>query len=49
MLEHDAIEEEQLFFCVNGSKSRWRVFDPRTYQTSDLDEDYLITLMGRLV
>ncbi|MDQ2898886.1 MAG: hypothetical protein M3Y07_03690 [Acidobacteriota bacterium] len=49
LLEHDAIEEEQLFFCINGTESGWRVFDPRTYQTSDLDEDYLITLLGRLV
>ncbi|MDQ6664428.1 MAG: hypothetical protein M3Z23_08545 [Acidobacteriota bacterium] len=49
LLEHDAIEEEQLFFCVDEKQSRWRVFDPRTYQTVDLDVDYLITLLDRLV
>jgi len=49
LLEHGAIEEEQLYFCVDGNKSKWRVFDPRTYHTADLDQNYLITLMGRLV
>ncbi|MDQ6708685.1 MAG: hypothetical protein M3Z85_22230 [Acidobacteriota bacterium] len=49
LLERDAIEEEHLFFCVDENKSRWRVFDPRTYRTVDLDVDYLITLLGRIV
>jgi hypothetical protein len=48
LLEHDVIEEQLLFFCVQ-KKNHWRFFDARTYRSGPLDEDYLISLMERLV
>ena len=49
LLEHDAIEEELLFYCVGRKTKGWTVFDARTYRTGQLDENYFATLLERLV
>ncbi len=49
LLEHDAIEEELLFYCVGEKIKGWMVFDARTYRTGQLKEDYFATLLERLV
>ena len=49
LLEHDAIEEELLFYCVGRKTKGWMVFDARTYRTGPLNENYFATLLERLV
>ncbi|MDQ6701568.1 MAG: hypothetical protein M3Z36_15420 [Acidobacteriota bacterium] len=49
LLEHDAIEEELLFYCVGEKTKGWMIFDARTYRTGQLKEDYFATLLERLV
>lgn len=48
-LEHSAIEEQLLFYCLEKKHRLWRFFDARTYRSGPFDQDYLIALMEQLV
>lgn len=47
-LDREAIEEQFLYYCLDR-KNAWRFFDARTYRTGLVDQEYLITLLERLV
>jgi len=50
LLERDLMEEQLLFYAQNGKKTEfhWHYFEPRTYSTGRVTEDYLTTLLARL-
>ena len=49
LLERDLIEEQLLFYAKNGKQDfRWHYFEPRTYRTGLVNEEYLTTLLSRL-
>jgi hypothetical protein len=48
LLEHESIEEHQVFYCVNGLPG-WRYSKPHTYQTGPLDEGYLTSVFESLL
>ncbi len=48
LLEHESIEEHQVFFCVEGALG-WRYSKPHTYQTGPLDEAYLASVFESLL
>ncbi len=47
-LDREAIEEQCLYYCLDR-KNTWRFFDARTYRTGLVDQEYLISLLERLV
>ncbi|MSV36362.1 MAG: hypothetical protein EXQ47_12315 [Bryobacterales bacterium] len=47
-LDREAIEEQFLYYCLDR-KNVWRFFDARTYRTGLVDQDYLVSLLERLV
>ena len=49
MLEHVVVPETLLFYCLERQGAIWSVFDPRTHRTTPFDEEYLITIMEKLV
>jgi hypothetical protein len=49
LLDKDLIEEQLIFYTVEKDKSMWRFFDPRTYRSGALDQEYLVTLMEQLL
>jgi hypothetical protein len=49
LLEKDIIEEQLIFYTVEKQKNMWRFFDPRTYRSGPLDQDYLISVMEQLI
>lgn len=49
LLDKDLIEEQLIFFTVEREKSMWRFFDPRTYRSGQLDQEYLMGLMEQLL
>jgi len=48
-LEHAAIEEQLIFYCLEKKQRLWRFFDARTYRSGPFDQDYLIALMEEVV
>jgi len=49
LLERDLIEEQLLFYAKNGKQEfRWHYFEPRTYRTGIVGEQYLTNLLARL-
>jgi|HigsolmetaAR201D_1030396.scaffolds.fasta_scaffold15059_3 hypothetical protein len=49
LLESSGIEEEMLFYCMDGkSGSEWRFYNQRTHRSGRFDIDHLIQLMERL-
>jgi hypothetical protein len=49
LLDRDLIEEQALFYARNGKQDfRWYYFEPRTYHTGLVGEDYLTSLVARL-
>jgi len=48
-LDHDTIEEQLIFYCVERARTHWHFFDPRTYRSGPLDRDYLTFLMEQLI
>lgn len=50
LLERDLIEEQLLFYARAGNKAefRWHYFEPRTYRTGLVNEEYLTRLLARL-
>jgi hypothetical protein len=49
LLDQELIEEHLLFYCLERHRPVWRFFDARTYRTGIFDQDYLISLLERLV
>jgi hypothetical protein len=49
LLEHESIEEHQIFYCVNSSGAGWRFSKAPTYQTGPLDEAYLASVFEALL
>ena len=51
-LEHDTVDEQQIFFCPNdhgAEGSAWHFFDVRTYRTGLVSLDYLAAELERLL
>lgn len=50
LLERDLIEEQLLFYARTHSKGefRWHYFEPRTYSTGLVTEEYFTRLLARL-
>jgi hypothetical protein len=48
LLEHESIEEHQVFYCVDCPGAGWRFSKPRTYQTGPVDESYLASVFESL-
>lgn len=49
LLDKDIIEEQLIFYTWEKDKKMWRFFDARTYKSGPFDEEYLISLMERLI
>ena len=49
LLERDLIKEQLLFFTLEKSKKLWRFFDPRTYRSGVVDQEYFVDLMEQLL
>jgi len=49
LLEKDLIEEQLIFFTLEKDRRMWRFFDPRTYRSGPLDQDYLVSVMEQLI
>jgi hypothetical protein len=49
LLDKEVIDEQLVFYTVEKDRKMWRFFDPRTYRSGTLDQDYLISVMERLV
>jgi hypothetical protein len=49
LLDKNLIEEQLVFYTLEGDKSLWRFFDARTYRSGTLDLDYLVTLLEQLL
>jgi hypothetical protein len=49
LLERDLIEEQLLFYARSGKQEfRWHYFEPRTYRTGLVSEEYLTSVLTRL-
>jgi hypothetical protein len=49
LLEKLIIEEQLVFYTVEKDRKMWRFFDPRTYRSGTLDQEYLISVMEQLI
>ena len=49
LLEKDLIEEQLIFYTLEKPQPIWRFFDVRTHRSGRFDQEYLISLMERLV
>jgi hypothetical protein len=49
LLNKDLIEEQLLFYTVEGDRKMWRFFDPRTYRSATFDQEYLVSVMEQLI
>jgi hypothetical protein len=49
LLDKEIIEEQLVFYTVEKDRKMWRFFDPRTYRSGTLDQDYLISVMEQLI
>jgi len=49
MLENELIEEQLLFYTLEGRHNMWRYFCPRTYRSGPFDREYLTSLMEQLI
>jgi len=43
------IEEQLVFYTVEKDRRMWRYFDPRTYRSGTLDQEYLVSVMEQLI
>ena len=49
LLERDLVEEQLLFYARSGKLGfRWHYFEPRTYSTGLVSEEYFTRLLRRL-
>ena len=49
LLEHESIEEHQIFYCINGGAGGWRFSKAPTYQTGPVDDGYLASVFETLL
>ncbi len=49
MLDKHLMEEQLLFFTLEGRSNLWRYFDTRTYRSGLFDREYLTTLMEEVI
>ena len=49
LLNKDLIEEQLVFYTVEGDRKMWRFFDPRTYRSAAFDQEYLVSVMEQLI
>lgn len=49
LLNKDLIEEQLIFYTVEGDRKMWRFFDPRTYRSATFDQEYLVSVMEQLI
>lgn len=49
LLERMNIYEQSVFFCLDKKKSGWVFYDAPTGRSGPLDEEYLLSLMERLI
>ena len=49
LLEKELIEEQLIFYTLEKPGPIWRFFDVRTHRSGPLDQEYLISLLERLV
>jgi hypothetical protein len=49
LLSKDLIEEQLVFYTVEGDRKMWRFFDPRTYRSATFDQEYLVSVMEQLI
>ena len=49
LLNKDLIEEQLVFYTVERARNMWRYFDPRTYRSGMLDQEYLVSVMEQLI
>jgi hypothetical protein len=49
LLNKDLIEEQLVFYTVEGDRKMWRCFDPRTYRSGTFDQEYLVSVMDQLI
>jgi hypothetical protein len=49
LLDSNTVDEQLLFCCPSGDTAPWYFFDPRTYRTGRVSEDYLIGELERLL
>jgi len=48
-LEHDTVDEQQIFYCPQDDEAAWHFFDGRTYRTGRVSLDYLAAELERLL
>ena len=49
LLDKDRIEEQLIFYTLEKPRYMWRFFDARTYRSGPFDQEYLVSLMERLI
>jgi hypothetical protein len=49
LLDKLIIEEQLVFYTVEKDRKMWRFFDPRTYRSGTLDQEYLVSVMEQLI
>jgi hypothetical protein len=49
LLNKDLIEEQLIFYTVEGDRKMWRFFDTRTYRSGTFDQEYLVSVMEQLI
>ena len=49
LLTKDLIEEQLVFYTVEGDRKMWRFFDARTYRSGSFDQEFLVSLMEQLI
>lgn len=49
LLEQANILEESIFYCLEKKRNAWHFFNQRTYRSGLIDQDYLASLMERLL
>ena len=49
LLNKDLIEEQLVFYTVERDRKMWRFFDPRTYRSGTLDQEYLVSVMEQSI
>lgn len=48
-LDRNTIDEQLIFYCIERGSRYWRFFDARTYRSGPFDQEYLTSLLERLI
>ena len=49
LLDKHLMEEQLLFYTLEGRGAMWRYFDTRNYRSGHFDREYLMTLMEEVI